>query len=486
MTILSNIKKHSLKLFFNYHPKINSLKKESKKLQNMHNNKLTLCECQEIVAKNNGFEDWQHFMRVMEKSFTQLKIDKSLHLTNSPISDKTEHLILGFEMEYQKYLWSNQKDFFNNIIIGEDLNGSYDLFLMAQMIEKKSPIYYINPPSISQIENIVEYAKSLGLEKNIRVFDFSETNIFPQYQQKIYNVLEEIIDINKDLPFIEDVLKEGFSLYHNTSGVWESRFFLLYSCVICMLKDLLASHNFNFNINTIKKALQFDNIIKIYEKIDSLPGNIQTVLKNYMETLPGFNENIKEATEQHNYLITHFNLFVDNFIGNKIFEKGGIPLFKLFETDPNNCNPINIFYFGNTGKSQYYQTLVLFLLNHEMRNLNFVPQKNLKYRVHSRKHIIMNDCFLPFNLLSFTSMARGTGMSLIYSYKNTTNFKNKNNSHNIKLLMASIFNLFISPKELKEFSNYFAMKEFKIGKDFLSDYFIFSKSGKFYLLRKKK
>ena len=100
------------------------------------------------------------------------------------------------------------------------------------------------------------------------------------------------------------------SLMDSGASMWEKRATTLISAIIGTLSYLKEQGEISLDVDTLREHLIFDNIMKMYKTRRDFPHHIRSELRNYLVSLPGFQESSSKQNdtvlEQHGYLQMQF------------------------------------------------------------------------------------------------------------------------------------------------------------------------------------
>lgn len=76
------------------HPTVLKFKRESKSLhKDLKSKQVTLMQCQEIIAKQHGFNNYHHFLQMIKKYYTEGL--ESIPFIVTPKLEKNENFLMG-------------------------------------------------------------------------------------------------------------------------------------------------------------------------------------------------------------------------------------------------------------------------------------------------------------------------------------------------------------------------------------------------------
>lgn len=148
-------------------PKVKELKKLAKQYKKSPNNHQheSLQQCQDIIAKQYGFNHWQHFIQYIKSHYEMEKhSEKHLKRYYYDTPQDEQSLCLGQDVNFEKKLWLSGNTFrTHNIVFGNELYHSYDVFLIEQMIEKKVGVTWVVDNDVN-IHSVIQKAQNVGLK----------------------------------------------------------------------------------------------------------------------------------------------------------------------------------------------------------------------------------------------------------------------------------------------------------------------------------
>lgn len=406
MAIIKSLKETGLDIYLNYHPKVLLLKKESKKLhKELKNQNISLMQSQTIVAQNYGFNDWHHFMSIIKKHYNS-ELDKKLFTITKDISFNNNQILFGKDINFNHFKWQDDSAMrTHQLILGEHLYNTYDLFLAHQTISQNKEVFFLNPTSTQDIDSLISYAKKAGRENDIRIFDFTNNSKYQLYAKKI-NLNNTNLIINSSIIYNLGMHKDNKWLNKAT--------LLIQSLIPHLYKDN------QFDLQIFKNSLSFDYIINLINNT-----NIPEITKNYFSSyLNSLHENNSLSNknefiiEQHNYLKIRIEQSIE-WLNNQIFSINGIPLENLLFQNNTNNKYINIFNFGNSTHDIIYHYFILNSMKNKLgHHLGTINDFNLS-KINSKKDtsfIFIRECHLSSNLNMLLAQARSSGISLNLSY----------------------------------------------------------------------
>ena len=153
MSIYEEVKNIGIDLFVSYHPKVIQLKRESKALHKELKSKgLSLMQCQELTAKQNGFNNWYNFIHLIKRHYQQdldnvpfviTKDKQATVYSKEKIKDHTKNskwlgyeennpILLGYDINFGHYKWQNDNSMkTHQMILGESVYKKYEFWYIC-------------------------------------------------------------------------------------------------------------------------------------------------------------------------------------------------------------------------------------------------------------------------------------------------------------------------------------------------------------------
>lgn len=206
MTILNTLKKTGIEIFISYHPIILKFKREAKELhKQLKNQKISLMQCQEIIVKRNGFNNWHHLIQELKKIYQEdldncpLEVSQDIQINNS--------YILGYDKIFNNYKYQSlDSSLTHKLFVGKDVVGNYDEFIAKQSIRMEQPVLFVsNKDKSGSLDNLVGYANKIGRENDIKIIStehYHLENNFNYFSSSslmslFYNLIEDDSMIGK-------------------------------------------------------------------------------------------------------------------------------------------------------------------------------------------------------------------------------------------------------------------------------------------------
>lgn len=439
MSVFEQIKDNDLNLFTQYHPKIIELKRKSKDLHKKLKKDKSLMQCQEIVAQENGFNNWHHFMAIIKKHYTHIN-DSAFTITqkrNEQLSD--EHILIGHDINFNNYKWNDKSGSRTHTLILTPQYQEYNVFLMKQVIENDKKLIVMNPNK-ETLDKIISHAVKNNREQDLKFINFSDEIIYPQYQHYLSNTLsmgsgglgEILISlIKRDSIVNEAILGKCISLIISV---------LMYMVYIREDKKIKT------NFVSIKKYLNLDNILKEYYEDSKMPPHIKFALKHYLSSLPQFNnESViqsKITVSEHIKTVSFFTTALSALENSHAFKEEGINYSKFLEP---NDKSILIFKFSeeNNEENVLYQKFIISLIRQSLSiNLGKTIEGTYSSSKSSKppeanKYLFMLNTSLVAGVVVMPAQSKATGLCLHFSYPSIEAMEKIMKIEEIKTIIAN-------------------------------------------------
>jgi len=405
MTILNSIVESGIDLFTSGHPKLKQLKKDAKKLhKELKSDGLTLMQCQELIAKKEGFNNWNHFLSLLKKQYQKDLEKRDFVITNSPLTI-TDHILMGHDISFNNYKWqTDQAMRLHHLILGKKIHLEYDLFLAKQAIYSKRQIIFSNPNE-NTLKEIIKFSKQLGLENKIRIFDFSNLN-------KKYSCFFNTDFSHTNESVISELIIGGIRSELNSDMILSIISSLLTSLTHFLFKEQ------TFSLNNLKQSLNIEKI-KYFTELNNED--------NYTKSLTSYLNNTNNSFN-HESIKSIIIKSIEKIENLSIFNPSGISLFDLFKRD----GFINIFLFDENEKiKQEQHHMLCLLLRNSMLSQFYIQDtthNNLMNNDSRKKesvYLFMNNIYINMNFPVVVAQARSLGISCTFSYSNLYDMENK-------------------------------------------------------------
>jgi len=407
MSILKDIKDVGLDVFTSYHPVVMKLKRESKTLhKELKSQKFSLMQCQEIIAKRYGFNNWYHFFQLIKKHY-QVGLEKIPFKITTKL-EKNDHFLMGYDINFGHYKWQDESSMrTHQLIIGQDIFKDYDMFLALQAIEKGNEVIFINGNNDSQtIQSLKYHAITYRREEHLKIIDSDSTQKFYNHFSMGSGGLTEII-IN--------------CLERDENDLWMGKKISFLSGLIMALVYKRDTDKSVLPLELIKEYLDLNKFIELSQS--ELPHHIKSAMKGYLKILPDFDlENpMNETTlEFHKFIISKIHDFIDEILNLNILSNdiNSIHIGRLLDRDKS-------IYIFNAEKKIHQQFLTSLIKQNFAKKLGtrLEGQPQIYKGLVSLYNIFMRECYLTKGISIMPAQARSLGMSMTYSYFSLTKMK---------------------------------------------------------------
>lgn len=408
MNILNNIK---MDVLVACHPTVLKFKRESKALhKELKSKQVTLMQCQEIIAKQHGFNNYHHFMQMIKKYYTEGL--ESIPFIVTPKLEKNENFLMGYDINFGHYKWQDESSLRSHqLVIGEHIFDDYDTFLALQAIERNKEVLFINGRPDKTLANLLKnQAIKYGRENNFKIVDSSNG-------QKIYN----------HFSMSSGALSELIMSLVNSemSPLIKGKVITLLSGIVMALIYKRDTESSVLSIEKIKQSLELPQLIEIYQ--ENLPYHIKKAIKDYFNILPGFTsvESISQLTlQQHNLLTDIVKEVLDKIISLNILSNNSsaIHMDSLLHRDksvylfnaPDNFHQM---FLTNLLKKAVYSQLGSSI--EEVYGQKEKQKNNLSlYNIFFREVSVCKDTSM------ILAQLRGLGYSVTFSYQSISSMRN--------------------------------------------------------------
>lgn len=406
-----------LDLFVKSHPRVNEFKRKAKELKKNKYKDLPLMTCQEIVAQLNGFNNWHHFLTMVKKSYEKELDNKEFIITKNPMLDY-DHILMGHDINMNNYKWQDDSSMCTHcLIVGENLNQMYEMFVIKQLIEKNKCVYVCNQ-TIDETYEIINLAKKNKRENDLSIVDFSNNFNGNKFAIKIKDDFSSILNYE-----LSAFLFNISSLDNHYNEYDKARILSLLSIVSLVLTHLRDSGKIKLNFFNIKDFLNLEKI-KDLKQNNFLPKHIQFELNKYLSSLDSFDEKTgvskKEDLENfHNIIKNNISKHLDIMASNDVFNADGVDIEDLFSEN----KKIIVFNFLNDNNlNKLFQYLILNIFKKYIaKSLSVSISQNSKIfnqKIDKKtKYVFFRDIYLPNGFLNILAQARSLKISLFFSYK---------------------------------------------------------------------
>lgn len=180
MTILNILKNTGIEIFLSYHPTILKFKREAKELhKELKSQKISLMQCQEIIVKRNGFNNWHHLQQELKRFYQEDLNNSSLKVSNDIEIDNS--YILGYDKIFNHYKYQSlDLSLTHRLFLGKDVVRNYDEFIAKQSIKIGCPVLFVSnkeKDEINAFEDITTYAIREGRGQSIKRIGVDDYNL---------------------------------------------------------------------------------------------------------------------------------------------------------------------------------------------------------------------------------------------------------------------------------------------------------------------
>jgi hypothetical protein len=164
---------------------------------------------------------------------------------------------------------------------------------------------------LSQIQEI--FSQSLGF-RNLHHLQKAFTSLpFKEKENNLYTTTT--CNIFSSLDFEQSIGIILLLMDNNGNDIWRGRAISFISTIFELLIYLQNNKEFIITTQIIKEYLELDTIIKTYKTRKDLPKKIKNYLKQYLFSLPTFQESAQKQNdlvyEQHDYLKMQFSTILN-------------------------------------------------------------------------------------------------------------------------------------------------------------------------------
>ncbi len=462
MTIYNKIKNTGIDLFISYHPKVIQLKREAKTLHKEYkDNGLSLMQCQELVAKQNGFQNWYNFINLIKKHY-QESLDNTPFLITSDINapkfkveknyniyvDKSDNtylkseydkpILFGYDINLSHYKWQNDYSMkTHQLILGSSVYKSFDVFISTQAIKNDRSVIFFNGEGDEQtLHSLIQAATLKNRESDIKIINFTKNSLYHKYEHKIKNsfsgnALKEIL--YQILDFNEEYLK--------------NKALSFISLVVMYLEYKKNNENINITLHSLKEYLNLEKIKKI--ETEKLPVYIKDIIESYIEKMNNSNiDELKQYQIISNYLVEK----VDKLIATNMFndDEFSIDLKSMLDKGKKIIWIIQMPLYDKVS-----QVILSFLKTNVVESLGVSLEMNINIfsEILSKKrklnnevlYVFIRSCYTPKGIAVMPSQSRSLGLSLNFSYANAIEFEKFNDQENIQSIIYNTNTKIFSP-----------------------------------------
>ena len=458
MSIYKEIKNVGIDLFVSYHPKVIQLKKESKVLHRELKSKgLSLMQCQELTAKQNGFHNWYNFIHLIKRHYQRgldnvpfilttdknipTKLDYQAKLNYSKCFTKGESdnpLLLGYDINFGHYKWQNDYSMkTHQLILGESIYKKYDVHLANQaMNNNRSLVFFNGEGDNDTLKSLVNSAIEKGRQSDLKIMNFKNSSIFPQYECKI-----------KD-KFLgsSGMLTEIFISMIALDEELKAKLILFISATIMYLVYKRDSENTDITLAKIREIILFKNLASASQD-KYLPSHISSSFKYYFNELSEkINKaSIDEMLAKHEQLREPFDVVLKSLVDSNMFnnDEKSICLDSFIEK---NNSHIYIAQFDARDKyhSEIFHKLFLNSIKSSIATALGVSLEGSVDQIEAKRnkntnvlYVFIRSCYTPKAISVLPSQARSLGLSLSFSYSSLTKLEELSDKSETESVIAN-------------------------------------------------
>lgn len=462
MSIYKEIKNTGIDLFISYHPKVIQLKRESKILHKELKSKgLSLMQCQELTAKQNGFQNWYNFIHLIKRHYQQdldfvpfiLTTDKNPpkkenYKLKGMNNSKTLHedgkdnpILLGYDINFGHYKWQNDHSMkTHQMILGSTIYKKYDVYLANQaMKENRSLIFFNGEGDNDTLKALLKSAIDKNRRSDVKIVNFKNYSLYPEHEHKIQDNF---------LGSSSGLTELFYSMIDISEDFWKGRCISLLSAVMQYLVFHRDTNKQTITLHRIKELLSLENFLEVLKE-KNIPLHIKNSFISYIESLPNFkfDKSIKNehAVVQHNYLseklINILNELIDS--GYFVQDDKAINLHNLLDKQNQNIYIIQ-FSSDNKNLNEKLNNLFMNAIKGKIANLlgvsldlnekEYLEKKNINRNV---LYLFIRSCYLPKGIAVLPAQARSQGLSLNFSYSNMSELQNYSNENEAASIIAN-------------------------------------------------
>lgn len=426
MNLLEKVKSSGLDIFINYHPKVIDFKRQAKELHKKIKKEKTLMQCQEMIAKENNFNNWHHFMSIIKKYYQ--KDLESHFLVTKEVINNSENLLLGHDINFNNYKWQEPAALRLHQFILTPNYQEYNVFLMTQIIKNNKKLIVINPNK-ETLNKIIQNAIKNNREKDLRLFNLSNDDNYKKYNYYMNN------DIDLGSGALTELL---LSTYQTNNQEYKMGMISFLSSVSMLLYYLRIEKKMVLDFASIKKYANLENIIEMYHSDMGKYYHIKSALKNYLFSLPQFDESKSKQSdttlEAHGWAQMNLIKIINDLENTSLYSENGVQWSSLCMNEEAD---INIFYFGeniNATQKENIDKLIINLIKYtvtaKLNTKTYSSRENM-----GEKYLFLLDCYLPKAVAIMPSQARATGLCINFSYSDLKTFHDKIDEDQIPFLL---------------------------------------------------
>lgn len=407
MSILKDIKDVGLDVFISYHPVVVRLKRESKNLhKELKPQGFSLMQCQEIIAKRHGFNNWYHFFQLIKKHY-QIGLEQIPFKITTKL-EKNDHFLVGYDINFGHYKWQDDSSMrTHQLIIGQDIFKDYDMFLAMQAIEKGNEVVFINGANDPQtIQSLKYHANTYRRAEHLKIIDSNSTQKFYNHFCMGSGGLTEIIIS---------------CLERDDSDLWMGKKISFLSSLIMALVYKRDTNKSILSLELIKEYLDLNKYIELSK--GDLPHHIKVAMKNYLKLLPDFNlekPTSEKTLEFHTFITGEINDCIDEILSLNILSNdiSSIHIGRFLDRDKS-------IYIFNTEKPIHQKFLTSLIRQSLAKKLGSPIEGHPQIYKGSISlyNIFLRECYLIRGMAVMPAQARSLGISMTYSYSSLSKMR---------------------------------------------------------------
>jgi hypothetical protein len=461
MSIYKEIKNTGIDLFVSYHPKVIQLKKESKVLHKELKSKgLSLMQCQELAAKQNGFHNWYNFIHLIKRHYQQdldnvpfilttskhtpLKSDYQTkfndHVNNSRWLGKDEEdnpILLGYDINFGHYKWQNDSSMkTHQLILGQSIYKRYDVYLANQtMKNNRSMVFFNGEGDNDTLKSLVNSAIENKRQSNLKVINFKNSSVFPEYEYKIQD----------NFSGSSGMLTEMFFSMIDAEESLKAKIVSLISSVMMYLVYKRDLEKKSINLEKIRATILLENIVAA-SKEKALPDHISMALRVYLNNLSEKKSqfSVEELLVKHEEVRQPFDNLLKVLVETKLFDSDekSINLSSFIDKDKSHTY---IFQFeSNDNRSELLQKLLLNSIKGSIATKLGATIEGSTDQIQAMTkqnrnvlYVFIRSCFTPKGIAVLPAQARSLGLSINFSYSSLSRLEELSSQREVEVMVAN-------------------------------------------------
>lgn len=280
---------------------------EIPEVSNMDNSDriFSLMKCQNIISQSLGFDNFYHVQENNKQYQASYLEQNKIYLQKQKNTDDLQQY-LGYSLEHKKFVIGRSR---HTLYVSNEQPLADKMYFeqIKECIKQNKPVIYFNTQGNEQhCEDIAEFAKQFGRGKDILLLNYTQQLKKPY----LFNLNHKTSHTQN--PFESASaggLTELFVSFIDSESemnMWKGRAISLMSSLLMALVYMRDKQGLKLNAGVIREYLFLNNIIKLYKNSEHFPQHIQTGLKSYLLSLPGFKMDVDKQSEiveeQHGYL----------------------------------------------------------------------------------------------------------------------------------------------------------------------------------------